>query len=98
MKYHTLFFQKLGKMLENLSSSAVVICALSVNVFSTTIRPKNGSRLSICIGWMCVRCGGTWGMDMRNFSANARFRTNAVLKNLPLVASKNSNEHTLKPV
>ena len=28
MKYHTLFFRKLGKMLENLSSAAVVIGAL----------------------------------------------------------------------
>ena len=28
MKYHTLFFHKLGKMLQNLSSAAVVIGAL----------------------------------------------------------------------
>ena len=28
MKYHTLFFQKLGKMLQNLWSAAVVIGAL----------------------------------------------------------------------
>ena len=31
MKYHTLFFRKLGKMSHNLSSAAVVICALRVN-------------------------------------------------------------------
>ena len=31
MKYHTLFFRKLGKMLHNLSSAAVVIGALRVN-------------------------------------------------------------------
>ena len=31
MKYHTLFFRKLGKMLQNLSSAAVVIGALRVN-------------------------------------------------------------------
>ena len=30
MKYHTLFCQKLGNMLQNLSSAAVVIGALSV--------------------------------------------------------------------
>ena len=32
MKYHTLFL-KLGKMLQNLSSAAVVIGALRVNCF-----------------------------------------------------------------
>ena len=32
MKYHTLFFRKLGKMLQNLSSSAVVIGALRVKL------------------------------------------------------------------
>ena len=32
MKYHTLFFQKLRKMLQNLSSAAVVIGALRVKV------------------------------------------------------------------
>ena len=31
MKYHTLFFQKLGKILQNLSSAAVVIGTLRVN-------------------------------------------------------------------
>ena len=31
MKYHTLFFQKLGKISQNLSSAAVVIGALEVN-------------------------------------------------------------------
>ena len=31
MKYHTFFFQKLGKNLQNLSSAAVVIGALRVN-------------------------------------------------------------------
>ena len=30
MKHHTLFFQKFGKMLKNLSSAAVVIGALRV--------------------------------------------------------------------
>ena len=30
MKYHTLFFRKLGKMLQNLSSAAVLIGALRV--------------------------------------------------------------------
>ena len=30
MKYHTLFFSKLGKMLQNLSSAAVVTGALRV--------------------------------------------------------------------
>ena len=34
MKYHTLFFRKLGKMSQNLSSAAVVIGALRVNEFS----------------------------------------------------------------
>ena len=33
MKYHTLFFLKLGKMLQYLSSAAVVIGALRVNCF-----------------------------------------------------------------
>ena len=32
MKYHTLFFLKLGKMSQNLSSAAVVIGALRVKV------------------------------------------------------------------
>ena len=32
MKYHTLFFRKLGEMSENLSSAAVVIGALRVKV------------------------------------------------------------------
>ena len=31
MKYHTLFFWKLGKILQNLSSAAVVIGTLRVN-------------------------------------------------------------------
>ena len=31
MKYHTLFFRKLGKMSQNLSSAAVVVGALRVN-------------------------------------------------------------------
>ena len=31
MRYHALFFQKLGKMLQNLSPAAVVICALRVS-------------------------------------------------------------------
>ena len=31
MKYHTLFFRKLRKMLQNVSSAAVVIDALRVN-------------------------------------------------------------------
>ena len=30
-RYHALFFQKLGKMLQNLSPAAVVICALRVS-------------------------------------------------------------------
>ena len=40
MKYHTLFFRKLGKMLENLSSASVVIGALRVK---TTFRDRNTS-------------------------------------------------------
>ena len=32
MKYHTLFLEKLGKMLQNLSSAAVVIGALRVKI------------------------------------------------------------------
>ena len=32
MKYHTLFFLKLGKMLQNLSSAAVMIGALRVKI------------------------------------------------------------------
>ena len=36
MKYHTLFFRKLGKMSQNLSSAAVVMGALRVNPFSQT--------------------------------------------------------------
>ena len=32
MKYHTLFFETIGKMLQNLPSAAVVIDALRVNV------------------------------------------------------------------
>ena len=31
MKYHTLYFRKLGKMLQNVSSIAVVIGALNLN-------------------------------------------------------------------
>ena len=34
MKYHPFFFRKLGKMLQNLSSAAVVICSLRVNFLS----------------------------------------------------------------
>ena len=30
MKYHTLFFKRLGKMIQNLSSAAVMIGALRV--------------------------------------------------------------------
>ena len=33
IKYHTLFFRKLGKITPNLSSAAVVIGALRVNIF-----------------------------------------------------------------
>ena len=33
-KYHTLFFQKLGKMSQNLSSAAVVIGALRVKLLA----------------------------------------------------------------
>ena len=33
MKYHILFFRKLGKMLQNLMSAAVVIGALNVNIY-----------------------------------------------------------------
>ena len=36
MKYHTLFFQKLGKMSQNLLSAAVVIGALRVNMKGAT--------------------------------------------------------------
>ena len=32
MKYHTLFFRKLGKMSQNLSSAEVVIGALRANM------------------------------------------------------------------
>ena len=32
MNYHTLFFRKLGKMSQNLSSAAVVIGTLRVNI------------------------------------------------------------------
>ena len=35
MKYHTFFFQKLRKMSQNLSSAAVVIGALRVNLFGS---------------------------------------------------------------
>ena len=40
MKYHTLiyFFRKLEKMLQNLSSAAVVIGALRVKVFSVHLK------------------------------------------------------------
>ena len=34
MKYQTLVFRKFGKMSQNLSSAAVVIGALRVNIFS----------------------------------------------------------------
>ena len=37
VKYHTLFFRKLGKMSQNLSSAAVVIGALRVKVKSPTL-------------------------------------------------------------
>ena len=43
MKYHTLFFFKLGKMLQNLSSAAVVIGALKLIGF---IFPK--IRVHLC--------------------------------------------------
>ena len=36
MKHHTLFFRKLGKMSQNLSSAAVVIVALRVNLSEFT--------------------------------------------------------------
>ena len=35
MKYHTLFFRKLGKMSQNVSSAAVVIGALMVKDYHT---------------------------------------------------------------
>ena len=38
LKYHTLFFSKIGKMSQNLSSAAVVIGALMVN-FTTITKP-----------------------------------------------------------
>ena len=37
MKYHTLFFQKLGKMSQNLSSAALVIGALRVKKWKFNI-------------------------------------------------------------
>ena len=37
MKFHTLFFLKLGKMLQNLSSAAVVIGAVRVKVHQFTL-------------------------------------------------------------
>ena len=46
MKYHTLFFRKLGKMSQNLSSAAVVIGALRVSV-KTRIRKKYRKQLTI---------------------------------------------------
>ena len=40
MKYHTLFFLELGKMSQNLSSVAVVIGTLRVNIFSMSFLCK----------------------------------------------------------
>ena len=37
-EYHTLFFQKLGRMSQNLSSAAVVIGALRVNLYISLIK------------------------------------------------------------
>ena len=42
MKYHTLFFFKLGKMSPNLSSAAVLIGALRVNLV-TLLETLSGS-------------------------------------------------------
>ena len=55
MKYHTLFFRKLGKMSQNLSSAAVVIGALRVKkkYFRNTIRVSNSldPDQARCFGW-----------------------------------------------
>ena len=45
MKYHTFFFLKLGKMLQNLSSAAVVIGALRVKADQNPLAAKNSLRL-----------------------------------------------------
>ena len=54
MKYHTLFFRKLEKMSQNLSSTAVVIGALRVNIIIQTCIHV----LTICLAAMnnCVVC------------------------------------------
>ena len=57
MKYHTLFFQKLGKMSQNLSSVAVVIGTLRVKekhvcqcfIFTVYLRPFRIDFLQILI-------------------------------------------------
>ena len=47
MKFHTLFFLKLGKMLQNLSSAAVVIGAVRVKVHQFTLCGINTTNTKI---------------------------------------------------
>ena len=54
MKFHTLFFQKSGKMSQNLSSAAVVIGALRVQLTCEACHDllalkKNSFKLHVCM-------------------------------------------------
>ena len=52
MKYHTLFFRKLGEMSQNLSSAAVVIGALRVKFdysFFTSRRCQRNPIIPVCL-------------------------------------------------
>ena len=54
MKYNTLFFQKLGKMLQNSSSTAVVIGALRIKFISNwTYYDTNNDSLEYECYMMC---------------------------------------------
>ena len=49
MKYHALFFQKLGKMLQNLSSAAVVIGAVRVKIYTAVENVQIVKLVQFCI-------------------------------------------------
>ena len=46
MKYHSLFFRKLGKMSQNLSSAAVVIGALRVKILYPILKTVDPGQLA----------------------------------------------------
>ena len=69
MKYHTLFFGKLGKISQNLSSAAVIIGALRFN--------GNGIAKSTCLTHLCQifqSCQGEQWLSGRVLDSRPRGR------------------------